>query len=511
MTMMPKKNTLFPVALFVLTTGCTPMQKAVKLQHYKVDRQAVFAVQKDYPTTMEGVIRKPGLYLGRGDIQSQKPDVLTRQIGGIGMDAIEPKTIVDVAAQLASYIRIPVNVAGDVYQASEESGTSVTDSTGGTAVIGSSNNPGNHFPETIRYRFSPSETIESILTTVTNQFGLSWVYDEKSKSFEIYRYKTVILHLPVPNTDRTLEMNVDSTVLKATLNSVDKLQESLLSGVKALATDEAKIQLTETGSLLVRDRPASVASIRSYIEKEKRLIQRQTLLKVRLYTYDTNESSDIGVNWEAVFSNGSSRLSLDGSGTSISSANTGSFSILDPTSKLAGTTIDVDALAKENGLSVEYENDLLTLSGRAVTVSQTRRVAYLKKVTGSNSASSDLVQSTLEPGEIDTGLSLYLHPFVHGDDILVTMGFKLTSLVDLPSESSGNNRITTPETANRSTSQVVRLKNGGAMVMAGFRVATAESTETGVATPAFKALGGASKSKLEYRRAVLVITADIVE
>ncbi|MBY4677953.1 hypothetical protein [Marinobacterium arenosum] len=505
---------LIAVALFVI--GCTPIQKKVHQQH-SIVQEDTDATRQHAPQADIGLVREAGLYLGRGQLRADKPLILKRQLGGPGLQAIEPKTVVEFAAQLSAYIEMKVDIAADVYEIRGDSGstTAVTDSTGSSTAIAVSavtRSTGDQtFPSAVRYRFASSEMVEAVLDSITSQFGLSWRYLDAQKSFEIFRYETAVLDLPIPNTDRDLEMNIDSTVLKTTLKSIDQLRHSILTGVAALATNEAKIELTEAGTLLVSDRPANVSAIRRYIEDERKRIMRQALLKVRLYTYDSSESSELGLDWDAVFNDGETQLNVSGPGTGIVSAISGGIAVINPTSKFAGSRVDFDALAEENGLSVEYANDLLTLSGRAVTLSQARRIAYLKSVTGSSSASSDLVQSTLEPGEIDTGLSLYLHPFVTGDDIVLTLGLTLTSLIDLPSEVSGNNRITTPETANRSTSQVVRLRNGGAMAMTGFHVVTAESTETGVASPAFKALGGNSQAMLERRRAVLVITADIVE
>jgi|GEM_PF-2932146 len=498
-----------------LLAGCGPVKQTVSHQHQAVDTRAGEAFRST-PPVVTGVREESGLYLGSGLQKEVTPTILDKAIGGQGMSTRHAKTVVDFASQLSAYIGIPVDVAADVYEkrGDDESTTSVVDSTGTATPLvtatASNNSSAASFPEKITYKFLSSQTLENVITAATNQYGLAWSYDEDKHRFTIYRYETAIFNIPLPNDKRELSMQFDSDTVKANMAASESIHQSILEKVEALASDEAEVKFSGSGLLVISDRPANIATVRDYLDAEIKALTRQVLLQVRLISFDKTLSENYSIDWDLVYNDGHTALNVSRDSTPIIGAVNTGIQVINPTSKFNGTSVDIDALSSDKGVSIEYSNAALSLSSRPVVTSQVSRVAYLKDITPSTASSGDIVQTSLTQDVIETGLSLYMHPTVYGDDVFLSMGVTLSALINLNTATSGGNTIQTPESSLTDSSQVVKLKNGGAIAISGFYVESAEADESGVGKPSIKVFGGASKSEVERRQAVLIITANIV-
>lgn len=492
----------------LIIAGCATHQ-ATKEHHENVAQKTVEKGDR-LPTNDLGLIRSEGYFLGSGRAQDRASVVLFNPVGSPGLHTDIPMDISMFAKAFSEHIGMPVNVANDVFQ-SRNSNTSGSNTFQRRDLMGSTQSSGSRaqLPE-LRYSVSGEETIKSALNRVVSQHGFGWRFQEATQSFLIYRYETAVFELPFPKSDRNVAMSLSGGQLSSSMNSSNNTQETVLQVVSGLMSDEGEVHFTETGSMVVSDTPTHIQAVRSFIEQEKTKLSRQALLQVRLFTLDETADADYALNWDVIYNNGH-RVANYGSVTGLPGVNRAAMTVINPDSNFNGSVVSIDALAQDSKVSVAYENNFLTLSGSAVAASETRKTAYLKSVSASEGIISDRITTTLEPGEIDTGLSMYLHPVISGDDIILSLGFSHISLIGLNSEQSGASRITTPETAGRDTTQTVRLNNGGAVALSGFYVSSATSYEKGTGSPGFKLLGGSSERETVQRRAVLVITANIVE
>ncbi len=519
---MIQKKIAVALAAVMTLSACTPTHQGAREQHDTVGNQAKDAAQM-VPRSDLGLIRSEGYYLGAGTVQAKKPELLQRRVGAPGIHTSVPHTIVEFARIFSEHVGVRIDIAADILQPREGEGSSsdpikVVDSTGVAAPMGSPA-PASDQRELPRLRTSISgnETVEAALTRTVSSHGFGWRYEPNGDYIVIQRYETAVFDLPFPSGTRNAALQLSAGQLTAGMNQSQNPVQSLLEAVKGMLSPEGDVRASESGSLIVNDVPSVVSVIRDFVDTEIKKMKRQVLLQVRLFAFDKSVSENYGLNWNLAYQESPgdnphdlvNLVSLGGIG--VTGAQRLGMSIVSPKSRMAGTTVNLDALSRESGVSVAYDNNFLTLSGSAVTASEIRKTAYLKSVSATEGVTSDRVTTTLEPGEVDTGLSLFLQPMVSGDDIVMNLGFSHISLVNLSSEESGESRITTPETSGRDTSQTVRLPNGGAVALTGFYVSSADSNDQGVGSPRFKLLGGSKQSELSNRRAVLVISASIVE
>lgn len=511
------KGKILGIAVIALTmTGCTLNKKTQA--HHKVVNDKVTEAQSLQPKVDSGLVRSPGYYLTDGRITPRKPQVLMQAIGVPGLIAKQSMTVADFAAHFSEHIGVPVDISSDVYNPregeseGEGSTTEVTDSTGNTVTKTAVSTTGEAVVlPTHRYRVGAQETADQALSRIVGKYGLAWRYDDRDNRFVIYRYQTEVFDLPVSATKRDTTMSLSSGNITSEMKADRDAVQRILAAVEKLITDEGRVAVTDSGSIVVSDVPSSVSAIRVFIEKEQKKLRRQVLMQVALYTRDNNDSEGYDANWTMAFDDGHTKIDLGSSSSAITGGIETAIQLINPTSKFSGSKLDLAALAKSNDLSIAYLNNFITVSGAPITANQTRNVSYLKSITGTLSSSGDTVSRELEPGEVTTGLSMFLNPLVMGDEISVDMSFSLTSLIDLVSESSGTDRITVPETSDRDATQTVRLRNGGAVALTGFYVSTAETDDEGVGTSSFKLLGGSNQESQEMRKAILVVTASILE
>ena len=502
--------------LSLLLSGCAH-QVQVSEQQQSIARD-IETSRELSPNDAMGLIPDSGYYLSEGRVAYRQPAILQKRIGAPGLRTLDKASVIEFAAHLSQHLDYPIDLAGDVYQPRESTSgqqqgqTQVTDSTGTAVMMAPLGELTQRYElPRITYDIAPQERVKDTLSRVLNQYGLSWRHDNDTDRLEIYRYESLIYLLPTLNAARASEVDLADGRAKASYQSSQDPRASILAAVETLLSGEGRAQVSDAGLLVVSDLPSNVAHIARYVSAEARQMTRQVVISTRLYTFTDSREDQYGLDWDAVYSGSYSEVTLTGTPSGVIGGVNSAMTIVSPTSQYTGTNLNLDALLRASGISVLYESDLVTLSGYAVPTNTINNTVYLKSVKGGQTSNSDFITTTLEPGEVTTGLSLWYEPKIVDNDIVLGMAFSLTSLLALSEEVSGENRITAPETEVRDGAQVVRLKNGGAIALSGFQVNVAENDDSGVGHPQFKLLGGAHRSAHETRQAVLVVAVRIVE
>ncbi len=504
------------LASLVLLGGCGHSQQVQQQQATLNDE--LQAARTMLPESDAGLVPNARVYLSNGTVTRRQPGVLHRHIGAPGLRVEEKMSVVSFASQLSEHIGYPIDVAGDVYQPRETSGAQQSGATQATAATDSSEalNPLGELTvryelPRITYQAAPTEQVGDVLSRIINAYGLSWRHDDDAGRLEIYRYETGVFPLPISASLRQSAMALQDGRATTALQSQQDLRQSILTSVESLLSDEGRAHISQGGVLVVSDAASSVAAIGRYLDQELAQHTRQVVISTRLLVFTDSRAEAYGLNWDAAYNGGHQRVSLTSTPSGILGGVGGDVSIVSPASKFLDSAVNLDALSESSGVAVAYRGDMVTLSGMPVSTNEITSTAYLESVTGNVATNSNVVSATLEPGEIKTGLSLWFDPRVYGNDIFLSMAFSLTSLLDLDEEVSGDNRITTPEFAVRDGAPVVKLASGGAMAVSGFYATIAENDAKGVGHPEFVLAGGSRRSVSETRRAVLVVSARIVE
>lgn len=264
---------------------------------------------------------------------------------------------------------------------------------------------------------------------------------------------------------------------------------------------------TSNGMMTVTDTPETLDRIAAFVEEYNGTATKQVLLNVKVLTVSLSDDNEFGINWTLLYNSLADEYGIGLSNESSASpeAISGSINILTGgNSRFAGSSVLVNALAKQGNVSVLTQPSVATLNNEPVPVQVARQTSYLAQVLTTQVA--DVGTSTsLTPGTVTTGFNMNLLPYILPDDetILLQYSINLSALNDIRRVESGDSAIEIPEVDNRIFSQKVKIRSGETLVLSGFEQSSTDTTRTGVGSSRFWLLGGGKRDS--KNRDVLVV------
>ncbi len=270
---------------------------------------------------------------------------------------------------------------------------------------------------------------------------------------------------------------------------------------------------TSNGMLTVTDTPETLDRISLFVDEYNGTATKQVLLNVKVLTVSLSDDNEFGINWTLLYTSLADEygIGLSNQSTASPDAISGSINILTGgNSRFAGSSVLVNALAKQGNVSVLTQPSVATLNNEPVPVQVARQTSYLAQVLTTQVA--DVGTSTsLTPGTVTTGFNMNLLPYILPDDetILLQYSINLSALNDIRRVESGDSAIEIPEVDNRIFSQKVKIRSGETLVLSGFEQSSTDSTRTGVGSSRFWLLGG-GKRESKSRDVLVVLISPIV-
>ncbi|OHE80664.1 MAG: type IVB pilus formation outer membrane protein, R64 PilN family [Lysobacterales bacterium GWF1_69_6] len=264
---------------------------------------------------------------------------------------------------------------------------------------------------------------------------------------------------------------------------------------------------TSNGMMTVTDTPETLDRIAAFVDEYNGTATKQVLLNVKVLTVSLSDDNEFGINWTLLYNSLADEYGIGLSNQSSASpdAISGSINILTGgNSRFAGSSVLVNALAKQGNVSVLTQPSVATLNNEPVPVQVARQTSYLAQVLTTQVA--DVGTSTsLTPGTVTTGFNMNLLPYILPDDetILLQYSINLSALNDIRRVESGDSAIEIPEVDNRIFSQKVKIRSGETLVLSGFEQSSTDTTRTGVGAARFWLLGGGKRDSKS--RDVLVV------
>ena len=239
-----------------------------------------------------------------------------------------------------------------------------------------------------------------------------------------------------------------------------------------LSEDKGKFFVSETSTTItVRDYPANVRAIESVIKDFNRRMSAQVLVVAKIVNVRLNESRSDGINWTVVKNTSSSLLKF-AAATATTGLSTSTvpatFSVSKTAGSLDGSNVLVSALGEQGKTSVLTAPRQLTLNNQVAELLINTDTAYL--ASSSSLISDTTTETTLEPGVVTEGFTLYVLPKIDLDNEQVFLQFS-TSLNDLQkinTVTSGTASIQTPVLDKVRINNRVRLKSGETLLLSGF-------------------------------------------
>jgi type IVB pilus formation R64 PilN family outer membrane protein len=254
----------------------------------------------------------------------------------------------------------------------------------------------------------------------------------------------------------------------------DTLWADVEKSVKALLSDKGTLMVAASiGTVTVRDRADRVDLVQALMDGINHNLGAQVLIRVRILEITLSKEFQYGIDWTAVMARAEGTFTLStvaGLPTPTLGGTPASllFQITNPSSKMNGSSAIVQALGSQGDVAVVTQPDVVALNNRVSEVKLQNQTSYLQSVTVTTTANVGS-QSSLTPGLVIDGFSMYLLPRIVGDRVVLTVSSNISTLEGITSVSSGGSTIQTPELMTKEVYQNAIMSSGETLVLTGFR------------------------------------------
>lgn len=298
--------------------------------------------------------------------------------------------------------------------------------------------------------------------------------------------------------------------------------EDIIEDVSAtlgrLGADEVEYSLVG-GNLIYKASPKVHEKVKSYIEfysKNAAVIG----LQVSVVTVQLDKKSNKGFDWSTL-----NVVAGDPSVWDEATTTTGGTS--DVASTAAAIAEGLGITAGGTGLGLKYVNGnfnfegvinylstygkteanqstlMKIISGKEVSLVSTQSIPYVEEVELTLADSGD--SEGITTSSVDVGLDLTITPYFDSKTNMVTVDLKLdlSSLLAMTEITSGNTKISQPQTQNQTFTNLMKLKAGESSVIGGIMYDTVSDNRTGISY--LEEMDIASQSKQLTKNAVFII------
>lgn len=326
--------------------------------------------------------------------------------------------------------------------------------------------------------------------------------------------------------------------LKGNLSVWDDLKQTL----NQLKSNDGHVYVSEaTTTITVQDHPANVNAIENYINQLNRDLSREVAIQVEVLQIDLNKEFNYGINWDVVLNSLGTEFGIAGqlgNAANIAGAATQGTSVQNSLAvfqigSLNGSHALINALSQQGKISVVTQPRVVTMNNQMAEIRITRDVSYLQSVSNTTlaNAGSANVTTSLTPGIVTDGFTLYLLPKIQNSKVYLQISSSLSTLTALntvtnnpsASASSGlslnlkkdkdkitgnddNNpqfqAIQVPTLANQTFNQRSVVSSGCTLVVAGFQQLRDETQRSQLA--GIQPLGGLGAERKNVQTIVLI-------
>lgn len=311
--------------------------------------------------------------------------------------------------------------------------------------------------------------------------------------------------------------------------------------IQQMLTPDGKVMVSEaTTSVTVRDRPTNVALVGQYISNMNQNISRQVLVKIQILQVDLSNTYNMGIDWQVVanaFHNSPFALNAN-YGTPISLVNTtfatqtglpgtmggphGASAGAPPVpqfgtvgnGKIPSYTILFNALSQQGKTSVVTEPRVVCLNNQVSVIKIQEQKGYVASIQNttlagaSGTAPTSTVTSQVTPGNIITGITLYILPKILNKKIYMQVNADLSINTALVNAGPSGSTIQLPTIDSKSFNQRSVIRSGETLILSGFRQMANRANAMQMLKS--QALGGKASNQ-ESSETVVLITPIILD
>jgi MSHA biogenesis protein MshL len=287
----------------------------------------------------------------------------------------------------------------------------------------------------------------------------------------------------------TGEFKITDSIGTTSTNVYNQIENTL----KTMLSKDGKYSLDQSiGLLVVRDKAENLKLISNYIKNLKAHYNSQVLLEVKIVEVDLNDSSNYGINWNALFraANGHFTVQQNLSETSVNGQTTpfapGVFGTA-PLIANNGTNMPtgiaatfntnnfgvlLDALAQYGNVKIVSNPRILVTNGQPALISVGKSISYIQSVqvsTTTVSGGTSTTQPTVNLSSIFDGVMLGVVPYIN--NLTNTVNLSITpiksNVMSLQQVSVGSNSYTLPQVNLEEATTQISAKSDQMIVIGG--------------------------------------------
>ncbi|WP_192485071.1 MULTISPECIES: hypothetical protein [Cysteiniphilum] len=372
-------------------------------------------------------------------------------------------------------------------------------------------------------------TLRSLLEQVSMYFNLSWKYNRSEDRVEFFRYQTKTFRVSLvrgKTSSKNVIKNGDANSLSPQVSTlsmesgttdqwadIESSINKLLSGVGSIS-----VQPT-SGYITVTTTPNTMKKVSSFIHEVNQVASKSVAVQVDIYDVEKSNSSNYGLDWNAVFKSGDNSLSVNTS--AIPDALSDPFSSGAQTAvisaDISGSTLILNALQSIGKITSHTSQMVYTVNGQPTALNMSNAMAYVKErdVNVQSGTGDDYIESSVTPGTIDTGFNLKLTPFIDPDNkVLLNMSVIMADLKSMRRVDTGTEDaegyVELPSVTSKAFAYSAKLGSGQALIMAAFNDDSANASENSLLGEGLWALGGNKATAKSRLMTVVVVTPYII-
>lgn len=302
--------------------------------------------------------------------------------------------------------------------------------------------------------------------------------------------------------------------LQATLS----IWKDIKTTLNDLKSPDGKVIVSEsTTSVTVSDHPENVQVMEQYINQLNKEMTQQVSIQVQVLEVELKKEFNYGINWNLVQDALGTQIGF--AGNLANAANIGgNANTVDAGVSLlrigreTGSNAVIQALSQQGELSVVTRPRVVTMNNQMAEIRITKDTGYLQSVSTSTIANASGTSTSLTPGIVTDGFTLYLLPKIKGSDIYLQISSTLSTLTALEkvdntvagksANSTDFQAIQVPTLTEKRFNQRTMVQSGSTLVVAGFKQLRDEIKEN--APYGITPLGGAGGQKQNVETIVLI-------
>lgn len=378
--------------------------------------------------------------------------------------------------------------------------------------------------------------LRDFLNHITDRLGLSWEY--RDGTVVIMKYTTAFYELAAFRAKQNYTMKAGNSSSAGgqesqsnTSVTVDETGESdfyedVIKSIKSIVKAAEGSEVIETGGsgrIMVKTTKDLQSAVRDFVRTENKSMTRQVQVQLDIYSVQTEQTTQFGVDWDVFLSSVNRRLQGTLSGPqSILEAGAGLITARSissvPSANARQTATTIISSLNDIGHSVQYRPvSLIAMNRQWARKSRLSQISYLAET---RPATGGVLGGTagvpgLSTEEITTGDQYAAMPYIlDNNKVMLKLGLSLSDLVRLGVISTGEGptlqQVQTPEVTSVNDQYTVILNPGEMVAVTGLsREVEQDDTRTlGERIPLFA--GGSMRRGRNIEHFVVFIRAVVM-